>query len=41
MISVILGSNNALILSLFENSLMYWKRVVVEDTVSPERIISC
>ena len=38
--SVILGEMNALILLLFYNTFMYWKRSLLGDTVSPERIIS-
>ena len=37
---VILGATNALILSLFDNSLMYLKINLVGDTVSTERVIS-
>ena len=39
-ISVILGSMNVLILSLFDNAFMEWMKIVLGDTVYPERIIS-
>ena len=41
MISVILGAMNNLSLSLFDNSFMYWKRIIVGDTVYPESMILC
>ena len=39
--SVIFGAMNVLILSLFEDTIMYWKRSLVGETVSLERIIYC
>ena len=36
-----LGAMNDLSLSLFDNAFIYWKIILVGDTVSTERIISC
>ena len=36
-----LSAMNALNLSLFDNDFMYWKMILVGDTVYSERIISC
>ena len=41
MIYVILGTMGALILLLFENYFMYWKRIILRDKVSQEMMISC
>ena len=37
MSSAILDIINALILSLFDNDFVYWKIIIVKETVSPER----
>ena len=36
-----IGRNNASSLSLFDNYFMYWKIIIVVETVYPEKIISC
>ena len=41
MISFILGTMNTLIISRFENDFMYCRRIIVGETVSPQRLISC
>ena len=41
MIYLILGTIDDLSLLLFDNAFMYWKKILVGDTFSPERIISC
>ena len=41
MISVIFCAMKALILSLFDNAFMYWKRSLVGETIYPDIMISC
>ena len=38
---LIVVAMNASILLLFDNAFMYWKRSILGDKISTERIISC